>query len=356
MLPAGGARAAYQVGVMGYLAETFPDLDPRVYTGISAGSINACFLSQGKPFKEAAPELCELWSRLDFDQVLKTNFNTLFRMFARWTRDLFIARVTKQVLLKSLLDATPLTSTLLKNVHFWRISRAIREGQLDGLAISATNYHDGTTTVFFDSTEPLEPWSRERRKAVRVGIRVRHIMASCSIPILFEPVRLGDHLYGDGSLRFSFPFSPPIHLGATHLFAIGTRCPRPKDVIPGRTEQVGLGFVAGAVLNSIFLDSVEADYENLQRMNAIGGGSHYYPAFLLRPSVDLGSLATKHFNSVPFHLRQLLGATARSSQLGDLLSYLMFSPPYVKELLDLGRKDAAEKKDEIRKFLDEKAG
>ncbi|NBX69396.1 MAG: hypothetical protein EBR01_10590 [Proteobacteria bacterium] len=353
VLPAGGARAAYQVGVLRYIGETFPELNPKIYCGISAGSINACFLSQGQPFSKSTAQLYELWSKLEFNQVLKTNFNSLFSMSSRWLYDMFVSKVTQKLLLKSLLDASPLSHTLLSHIHFWKISRAIRAGLVDALAISATNYHDGNTTVFFDSHREIPIWVRETRRAVRSQIHLRHVMASCSIPILFEPVRIGDFLFGDGSLRFNFPFSPAIHLGATRALAIGIRCPNPQNPLGYRPEHVGMGFVAGAVLNSIFLDSIEADYENMARNNRIADGIHVkkVPALLVRPSQDLGALSVNFLEEVPFHFRQFLKSTASPKELGDLLSYLMFSPGYINALLELGMKDAEKDRKNLESFL-----
>lgn len=352
VLPAGGARAAYQVGVLRYIAKTFPEIQPRIFTGVSAGSINACFLAQGESFDLSTAELYRLWEKLRFEDVMRTNFKSVFRMFARWIYDLFVSRVTHRLLLKSLLDARPLSATLLHNMHFWKISRAIRSGIVEGLAVSATNYHEGSTTVFFDSSDPIPVWKREQRRAMRTTIRVRHIMASCSIPILFEPVRIGDFLYGDGSLRFSFPFSPAIHLGATHLLAVGTRCPTPENALGVHPDQAGIGFIAGAVLNSIFLDSLESDFENLTRMNQSASATvRAMPAILIRPSQDLGAAARPFLKDVPFHLRQVIKSTANPNELGDLLSYLMFSPGYLKALLELGMKDAEAEKDRIAAFF-----
>lgn len=228
ILSAGGARAAYQVGVLQSVAETVPEFRPVIFAGTSAGSINATFLAQGDPTREATAHLASLWANLEFNQVLAANFSSLFSMGTRWMSDLFFSKVTKKLLLKSLLDASPLAKTLLANLHFWKISRSLRTGTVKGIALSATKYQDGSTTIFFDSHEPILPWRREQRIAVRTPIRVKHIMASCSIPILFEPVRVGKYLYGDGSLRFSFPFSPAIKLGATKLFAVGIRTGVPQ--------------------------------------------------------------------------------------------------------------------------------
>lgn len=354
VLSAGGARAAYQVGVLRHIAEHHPNFAPKVFAGVSAGSINAAFLSQGEPIQDATLKMFQLWDDIDFDLVFNTNFQSLFRMFGRWMYDLFLSKVTRRLLLRSLLDATPLSTTLLTHIQFPKITKAIREGRVHGVAICTTNYHEGSTTIFFDSAEAKDPWIREQRKAIRTHLRVRHIMASCSIPILFEPVPIGNSLYGDGSLRFNFPFSPAIQLGASHVLAIGIRYPhQPLADTDHRSHQLSMGFVAGSVLNSIFLDSLEFDYENMQRINRIAGegSAKHRPVLLIRPSKDLGKLASHHLDEVPFHLRQLLRATARPQDLGDLLSYLMFSKGYVRELMALGQKDAEAQHDAIAKFL-----
>ena len=169
-------------------------------------------------------------------------------------------------------------------------------------------------------------------------------MASCSIPILFEPVIINGEMFGDGSLRFSFPFSPAIKLGATNILAIGTRCPHPElETGDFRTQPSGnMGYLAGVLLNSLFQDSLEVDFENLQRLNNVTSSERVrqIPALLLRPSQDLGHLAKGFLDDIPFHLRQLIKSTASREQLGDLISYLMFSPGYVQEILKLGAIDA----------------
>lgn len=355
VLSAGGARAAYQVGVMKHLADTCPDYRPTIFTGISAGSINAAFLAQGGAPDETVNNLYRLWQQLTFDQVFQTNFKSFARMGLRWVYDMFLSKVTKRLLLRSLLDAAPLSRTLLTHLNFRQIGHEIKAGRVRGLAISATNYHNGTTTIFFDSTDAVSPWTRERRYSTRCLIRPRHIIASCSIPILFQPVPIGQYLYGDGSLRLSFPFSPAIHLGATHLLAVGIRSETPVNPFDGyRPDHLSLGFVAGSVLNSIFLDSLEPDYENLLRINQIVGpeSNRHVNVELIRPSVDLGSIAKDFLHEVPFHFRQILRATAAPAELGDLLSYLMFSPGYINAIMELGQKDAAAHHDRLAKFLE----
>ncbi len=370
VLSAGGARAAYQVGVLRYLAHELKDFSPKIFTGISAGSINASFLAQGKPPDAATDALYHLWANIDFNQVFKTNFRSVFFVMGRLLYDLFLSKVTRRLLLKSFLDATPLAQTLVSNIDFTQIARGIHNKLVDGVAISATNYQLSSTTIFFDSARDIKPWHRENRTAVRSHIKPRHILASCSIPLVFEPVRIGRHFYGDGSLRFSFPLSPAIHLGATHLLGLSIH-PEIAPASPGdwgseslappssgaspSMDWISMGFVAGCVLNSIFMESLEADFENLQRMNEATSGlgmTRKIPALLLRPSQDLGVIAQAYLNEVPFHFRQLLkGFSLKATDMGDLLSYLMFSPGYVRALLALGEKDAERRRGEVAQFL-----
>ncbi|MBY0370036.1 patatin-like phospholipase family protein [bacterium] len=353
VLAAGGARAAFQAGVLRYIAENFETFRPRIFSGISAGSINSTYLAQGEPFRQSAVQLYALWEQLSFDQVFQTNFQSLASMGMRWLYDLFASRITRRLLLKSLLDASPLAMTLLNNIHFWKISKALQAGEIDGVSVTATNYYTGAATVFYDSHQPIPPWTREQRRSERTSIRARHIMASCSIPLLFPPVRVGNSLYGDGSLRFNFPFSPALQMGATHVLAISIRPKRVEEPVNQyRPDHLGVGFVAGAVLNSIFLDSVEQDFENVCRINKFLGANdrRVYP-FLIRPSQDPSKIAREFRKEVPFHFRQLISSTAAPDESGDLLSYLLFSPGYVGEMLKLGYNDAKAQHAEIQKAL-----
>jgi NTE family protein len=251
-----------------------------------------------------------------------------------------------------MLDASPLAMTLLNNIHFWKISKAVQLGLIDGVSVTATNYHNACATVFYDSHHSIPPWTREQRRSERTAIRARHIMASCSIPLLFPPIRIGNAIYGDGSLRFNFPFSPAIRMGATHILAISIRHKKQEEIVSPNPDHIGMGFVAGAVLNSIFLDSVEQDYENVLRINKyLNREERKVVPFLIRPSEDPAGIARHFRKEVPFHFRQLIGSTAGPDEAGDLLSYLMFSPGYIRALLALGYRDAKAQHETIRTAL-----
>jgi NTE family protein len=335
VLSAGGARAAYQVGVLRRIAERAPDFQPTIFSGVSAGSINACFLAQGEPFAETTRRMEELWLELKSEDVFRTNFPSLSRAILRWVTDLFFARVTNRILLRSLLDATPLASTLGSRIPFAKVHRAIREGRVEGLSVTATDYRTGASVIFFDSTRKIPAWVRRHRQGIPGPVHLKHVLASCSLPVLFEPVKIGDRWYGDGSIRFSFPLSPAINMGAKRILAIGTQ---PHGTEAPAAEAATMGYVAGAVLHCLFQDSLETDIELLETINAAAPEKHIATA-VLRPSIDPARLASEHLGELPFHFRQLLRTTAKRGDLGGLASYLLFSKPYLSALIELGRTD-----------------
>lgn len=354
ILSAGGARAAYQVGAIRAIARQCPEFNPKIFCGISAGSINSSYLAQGEPIVHAADNLYELWANLSTENVFKTNFRSVFAVTMKIFNDLFISKVTKRLTFHSILDATPLAETLITNIRFPKIANALADGIVQGIAVTATNYHTGNATVFYDTHKPVPPWHRLHRQAISSPIRIRHIMASCSLPILFEPVKIGEYLYGDGTIRFSNPFSPAIHMGASHIVAIGTSCP--TQVTPGPVDpSYSMGFVAGSVLNSIFLDSLEPDFAMLLRFNEIAQTSpaiRYLNVKLLQPSLNPGVIAKEYFEELPFNFRQLIKTAAITPEdAADLISYLMFTKGYIGALLKLGEEDGARHAEDIKKLL-----
>lgn len=347
VLSAGGARAAYQVGVLRRIAERAPSFQPTIFSGVSAGSINACFLAQGDPFDDVTRRMEEMWRSLNSEDVFKANFPSLSRAIFRWVTDLFFARVTDRILLRSLLDATPLATTLASRVPFAKVHRAVRDGKVQGLSVTATDYRTGGSVIFFDSHREIAAWHRRHRKGVPGAVHLKHVLASCALPVLFEPVKIGDRWFGDGSIRFSFPLSPAINMGARKILAIGTQ---PDDTQTPSAEAATMGYVAGAVLHCLFQDSLETDIELLETINQAAPDRRIETA-VIRPSVDPAKIAGDHLSELPFHFRQLLRTTAKRGDLGGLASYLLFSNKYLGDLIALGRNDVDRDWDKIAPLL-----
>jgi NTE family protein len=372
VLTGGGARAAYQVGALKALAE-IADFDRtpfRVLAGVSAGAINAAYLaSQADDFRAATRDLWSMWHGLDTSRVFRTDVARLAALGTRWVRDLSLGGIVGAGTINYLLDTAPLRGFLREHLEVARIAGHLASGRLRGLAVTATNYLTGTAVSFFDGAPDIAPWVRSSRIGVRSPIRVEHVQASAAIPLFFPPVALGGAPYGDGCVRMTAPTSPAIHLGADKLITIGIRYARTGDQTVLLNEQlkadkVSLAEIAGVLLNAVFLDSLEADLELLERINqAVGFVPHDergrmperlrpLAALALRPSQDLGRLAADRYDDLPRTLRYLLrgiGATGASGW--DLLSYLAFEPGYVDRLLELGYRDTLARRAEIAAFL-----
>lgn len=370
VLTGGGARAAYQAGALRAIAEIAPARPFGVMAGISAGSINASFLAaRADDFAQAARDACDLWQKLSSEEILDTRLLSLGRLGFGWLRDIALGRAYHGTRATHLLDTGPLQRLLTREIDFSAIPRHIRAGHLRGLAISATHYGTGTSVTFFDGAPDIEPWVRSSRLGKRAELRLDHVLASAAIPILFAPVRLEGAFYGDGSIRLRTPLSSVIHLGAQKVLAIGIRCYRPEEATAElhRTEQmskVTVADIAGVMLNASFMDTLESDVERLERINttlslmdpATLARAHYplrhVPAFVLRPSRDLGSLAQAQFRHFPLVLRHLLNGIGASEARGaDLLSYLAFDAAYTRVLTELGYEDAMRRRRELEEFL-----
>jgi NTE family protein len=372
VLTGGGARSAYQVGAVRALAEiTGPGPLPfDVLAGISAGAINAVVLGTGADdFLSVTERLRDTWSSLTPEQVYRTGALKMARIGSRWLRDLSAGGLIGKSGINYLLDSSPLRRLLESAIPIGRMRRHLRSGRLRGVAVSATNYHTGSGVTFFEGAADVEPWTRSTRIGVRARITVDHVMASAAIPIFFPPVRVDGTFYGDGCVRMSHPLSPAIHLGAERLLAISVRHLRAPGETARRearekTDELPLSEIAGVLLNAVFLDAVDADYERLQRinktlaliprerLNARDVDLRPVPAMVLRPSQDLGKLAGDEYERFPLMLRYMLkgiGATGNAGE--DLLSYLAFEPIYVRRVMELGYADTMARRAEIEEFL-----
>ncbi|MBC7659104.1 MAG: patatin-like phospholipase family protein [Chitinophagaceae bacterium] len=374
VLSGGGARGAYQAGVLGGMAEIMGErfgAQPfPIITGVSAGSINASFLASGQTtFAEQAELLLKLWSELRSDRVIKTDPLTLGKLGFGWFKDLSTGGAFGQPASTYLLNSTPLHAFLKERIDFDQIRRNIDSKILDGVSVTTTSYGSGTSVTFFDSRD-ITSWTRSARIGVRATLTIDHVLASSSIPVFFKPVRIGNNFFGDGGIRSASPMSPAIHLGADRLIAIGVRYPRNELEAMEINQQVtmdtiSLAEISGVLLNSLFLDALEFDYERLMRVNETVSlltaqsqeKSNYrlrkIPTLLFLPSVDLGQIAADQFNKFPVVLRYFLRGLGASESTGaDLLSYLAFDQSYTQSLVTVGKKDALDRRDEILAFFE----
>jgi len=372
VLTGGGARAAYQAGALRALADVLPrGPSPfRVLCGISAGAVNAAFLGgSGGDLADAAERLRELWKALEPHRVYRTDTVRMLSIGSRWMRELSGGGLFQRNRINFLLDATPLRDFLHENLPLVGLRRNLESGALRGFAVTATSYGASVAVTFYDGASDIEPWVRATRVGVRETVRLDHVMASASIPIFFPPVRIKGTWYGDGSIRMTAPVSPAIHMGADRLLVVGVRRWRtPAEMMPAsrpaRKDSLAPSEIAGTLLNSVFLESIEADVERLERINRmvdlvppadrpkLPHGLREVPALVLRPSRDLGKLAGDLYLRFPRFLRYLLrGIGANAGNASDLLSYLAFEPVYVSRLMELGYEDTMARRREIQIFF-----
>jgi NTE family protein len=364
VLSGGGARAAYQVGVLSALAEQAPDLAIPILTGVSAGAINTVYLaSHSGTFGQAVSDLREEWGRLTANRVYAVRPLNLGRAVLRWMANMLAFHRIPQPSLRGLMDSSPLRGFLAACMDIEGIRRNVSAGRLRALALSATRYATGQTVTFVQGAPDLDLWHRSMRVAVREPITIGHLMASAAIPLVFPAVRLGDAFYGDGSVRQTAPLAPAIHLGADRIIAVSMRAGSPVATVapPASGDYPVAAQVFGLLLHSIFLDTLDADAERLQRLNALlrrlpsgtsTDGLRSIDLLLLRPSRDIGGLAGAGSIQLPRIVRFLVssigGGTVRSS---DFLSYLMFDPSFTGLLMELGFDDTRARRDEIQRFL-----
>jgi NTE family protein len=368
VLPGGGARGAFQVGVLKAIAELVPrgTVNPfGIISGTSAGAINSAVIaSKARRFRVAIAELERVWGHFHCHHVYRTDNLTMLRSSLRW----FGALVTGGTLVKmprSLLDNSPLRSLLSRNVRFPRINHGIEQGWLDAISVTAAGYSSARSTSFFEATPEHEEWSRTRRLGVRSRLHLDHLMASIAVPMIFPPVRIGTEYFGDGAMRQATPLSPAVRLGADRILVIGVRN-EVADLATDPTEPEYPSFaqIAGYTLDTLFLDGLYSDLERLSRINQLIDSlpeghrgeklSRMRPidTMVIVPSEDLRLLALKHREEMPRALRILLwGIGGRRSGESRLLSYLMFEQAYTRELINLGYRDAMKVRDQLEDFI-----
>lgn len=371
IMSGGGARAAYQVGVLRAIAEMVPrgSTSPfPILCGTSAGAINATALAiYALRFHEGVRRLNFVWRNFHVDHVFRADPLGIAAAGLRWFAALVLAGLGRYNP-QALLDRTPLRELMRQVLPCEEIQKSIDAGALHALSITASGYSSGQSVSFYQGVSTLQPWHRVRRVGAAVSITHQHLMASSAIPFLFPAVKVNREYFGDGSMRQIAPISPALHLGAERVLVIGVRQEANGNSLrQEKVEYPSLAQVAGHVLNSIFLDSMEADIERLRRINRtvslippehrveVEGGIklRHVDALVISPSQDLEKIAAKHAHHLPRSIRYLLRGLGTLNRNGsNLVSYLLFEPPFTRDLIALGYADATARKDEILAFLD----
>ena len=373
ILTGGGARAAYQVGVLRALSELLPrnaHTPFPIICGTSAGSINATILAvDAANFRHAVRRLVTVWKNFHVHHVYRADIFGALRNSLRW----LLAALSGGRLRTlrggnypvSLLDNAPLAALLRKHVDLSAIQRNIDAGQLTALSITCSGYTSGQSVSFYQGAPDLENWQRARRIGVAMPIAMEHLLASSALPFIFPPMRIHREYFGDGSMRQIAPVSPALHLGADRVLVIGVGRQLQPDAERIKSDAFPtLAQIAGHALNSIFLDSLEVDLERLQRINRTielipedvrrqtNFPLHKVDFRVISPSEELEKIATLHANELPRTIRLLLSTVGGTRKSGsNLLSYLLFEKSYCRELIKLGYADTMARKEELLAFM-----
>ncbi len=363
-LSGGGARGAYQVGVLKAISDITQseNLPADILSSISAGAINASFLAMhANDFKFSVSKLVELWSSLTCDKVFRTSNFSLITSVVRNLSNMVLHSKIKGG--AYLLDTAPLKTLLDTHLDFKKINANIEKGLLSSFEVAATCYDLSQNTSFFKSTTPIQYWGKTRHSACANEISCKHILASTAIPFFFPAVKIDSWHYGDGGTHLAAPLRASIKLGADRILVIGTREKASLEATASTSSSDGISFakVLGSILHALFSDNLVRDVELLTKINC---SMHlisqekqkelaWKPIDMLYiyPSVDLAELTQGKETSLPFLLRYLMGAFGSKEQSGDLLSFLLFESDYCKTLIDIGYQDAIAQKDAIKDFF-----
>ena len=368
ILTGGGARAAYQVGVLKAIAEMLPRRTKNpfpIICGTSAGAFNAVTLAvYAQSFRLGTQYLEKMWKNFSAHDIYRADPLGVLINTVRWLSGLILNGLGINKLNHvSLLDSSPLAELLERALPSEKIQENIDAGVLHALNISASGYGTGQSVNFFQSAPGVQPWQRARRIGVATFIEARHILASSAIPFIFPAVRINREYFGDGSMRQIAPVSPALHLGAVRVLIIGTGQNDEKQPDRAKVDDYpSLAKIAGHALDSIFLDSLEIDLERLNRINKtldlVDTGVrqhmnlHHIEVLNISPSQSIEKLAGKYARQLPFPIRLLLSSVgAMRRNASNLVSYLLFEKDFCRALIDLGYQDAMSRKEEIMAFI-----
>ncbi len=366
MLTGGGARAAYQVGLLRGLAQNFPQLDIQIITGVSAGAINAvCLAATGGDFRRRVDHLHELWRTLECHHVFTTNYSALLpfrqamgailpRRLAKWPHGFFNAGPLASLLRRVL-------NTPYRGMPIEGIRHNLAGGELKAVALLTMDYSTGQSVRWVQGRF-IDTYDGPNRRVEQTELTVEHVLASAALPFIFPAVRIGKGWYGDGGIRLSAPLSSAVHLGARRVIAMSTGYQRTADeaarpVVHGYPPAAQ---IIGQLVNAVFLDVIDEDVIRMERMNEMirkldgqeRNGFRPIDLLVLRPSQDLGRLAAKFERNLPPSVKLFTRAMgARETESPDVLSMLMFEPNYTRTLIEIGEADIESRLDELREFL-----
>ncbi len=366
VLTGGGARAAYQVGVLIAVREILgsPKVNPfPILCGTSAGAINAAAMAvYADDFSQGVANLVEVWQNMRCERIYRTDFASIMGRGIRWLSALSWLSRQNPI---SLLDNAPLQKMLERFLPFERIQRNIDAGALHAVSVTASGYTSGQSVSFFQGAPWLKGWERQQRIGAAVPLRVEYLLASAALPFIFPAVKVHREYFGDGSMRQIAPVSPALHLGADRIMVVGTGR-QSLDAARARSNiYPSLAQIAGHALNSIFLDSLMVDIERLERINrtlsvvpeelVLQGKIQLRPVrvLFLSPTHPIERIAARFVHELPPMVRFVLRPTGAMNRAGsNLASYLLFEEPFCRALIDLGYQDTTSRADEVRAFFE----
>lgn len=369
LLSGGGARAAYQVGVLKAIAEMLPSAACNpfpILCGTSAGALNATMLaSRADNFSGGVQQLEALWGELRSEQVTTISYRQLLGSTLKLIASFFTRGRTLGRPL-SLLNNAPLHHLLIKHLNLQAIQPLIECGHLHALCVTALSYHSGESISFFQGHHSQADWHRPRRHGIGTVLTHKHLLASAALPGLFPAVMLDREYYGDGAMRQSAPISPLLHLGANRLVVIGVgNLEQPVTQLSQPMPTPSLAQIFSQLLNSAFIDTLDEDIHMLHKFNRVTEllsqeqqqqvGVQPISVLNISPTVDFAALALEHMPHLPSAMRRFLttiGATRRDDNGGEIASYLLFEGAYCRALIEHGYRDCLAQARQVKQFLE----